>query len=263
LTYFLKTLPNSPKQVKTILEELGFSVSSTATSTLKRINHPFPRLLIEYRKLSKQFTSFANSLPTHINQKTNRIHQNIFQIGTQTGRTSSSNPNLQQMPKEQEWRDLFVAKQGYKIITADYAQIELRILSEYSQDRTFIDVFNRGEDLHSNTAANIFRGPLNKVSKIQRDMAKTINFGICYGMTPKGLADQLNISIKKAKMAIDSYFDAYPQIKPTLEWLGERARDDGFSVTINGRNAIILLAKMVTAQGKGKTPLSKILVGIF
>lgn len=160
------------------------------------------------------------------------------------------------MPKKQEWRDLFVSKPGFKIITADYSQIELRILCEYSQDRTFMDVFNRGGDLHSITAANIFRVPLNKVSKNQRDMAKTINFGICYGMTPKGLADQLNISIKMAKMAIDSYFDAYPQIKPTLEWLGERARDDGFSVTINGRKRYYPPGKngYRTRQGKN-TPI--------
>ncbi len=139
---------NSPIQMIKILNEFGFEVKSSAAGVLRKIKQPFPQLLVNYRKISKLLNSFANALPKFLNQKTGRIHQSIHQIGTVTGRTSSSSPNLQQMPKKQDWRDLFIAHQGWKLITADYSQIELRILAEYSQDPKLLDAFHQGIDLH-------------------------------------------------------------------------------------------------------------------
>jgi DNA polymerase I-like protein with 3'-5' exonuclease and polymerase domains len=194
---------NSPLQMIKILNELGYEVKSSAAGVLSRLDHPFANNLMKYRKLSKLLNSFANSLPQFINPETGRVHQSIFQLGIVTGRTSSSSPNLQQMPKQQEWRDLFIARPGYKLITADYSQIELRILAEYSQDTKLLFAFRQGIDFHALTAAEIFWTPIKEVTKWQQDAAKAVNFGIVYGMSPYSLAEQLGVGIRKAKGFID------------------------------------------------------------
>jgi DNA polymerase I-like protein with 3'-5' exonuclease and polymerase domains len=226
---------NSPIQIKKVLSKFGFAVKSTAIDYLKKVDHPFAKTLIQYRKLSKLTSSFIKKLPNHINPVTTRIHPNFHQLGTDTGRYTCQNPNLQQIPKEQHWRDLFKAPEGYKIITADYNQIELRILAEYSQDETFIDSYKNGEDLHKKTASEMLNVDINKINNEHRNVAKTINFGLCYGMTAVGLSGSLDIDTKKAEQLINRYFRAYPQVKNTLRKLGMQALTKGYSETLLGR----------------------------
>jgi len=147
---------NSHLQVKKVLSSLGYKVESTNIETLEKIPHPFAQKLVQHRSTSKLISSFIEKLPHHVHPCTGRIHANFFQLGTEAGRFTCEGPNLQQIPKEQEWRDLFIAEQGYRIITADYSQIELRILAEYSQDPVLLEAFLKGEDLHSRTAAQMF-----------------------------------------------------------------------------------------------------------
>jgi len=173
---------NSPVQVKQILRDLGFDVPGTGIEVIEKINHPFTKALVEYRKVSKLLSSFCDKLPKHVHAKTGRIHPEFFQLGTEAGRFTCQKPNIQQIPHKQEWRDLFSAPEGRKIITADYSQIELRILAEFSQDPAFLDAYRNGQDLHSRTASEMFNVPIDQVNKDQRGIAKTINFGLCYGM---------------------------------------------------------------------------------
>jgi len=225
----------SPVQVQQALSAFGFDVSGTGIEVIERINHPFTKTLVEYRKVSKLLSSFGDKLSKHVHEKTGRIHPDFFQLGTEAGRFTCQNPNLQQIPHDQEWRDLFSAPEGRRIITADYSQIELRILAEFSQDEAFLDAYRTGQDLHSRTAAEMFHIAIDQVSKNQRGIAKTINFGLCYGMSAKGLSDKLNITSEKAEAFINQYFRAYPKVKNTLQMLGMKAVNDLCSTTLGGR----------------------------
>lgn len=225
----------SPVQVKQVLNAFGFNVEGTGIKILAKINHPFTKTLVEYRKITKLLTSFVGKMPKHINKKTGRVHPQFFQLGTEAGRFTCQNPNVQQMPRDKEWRNLFSAPDGFKIITADYSQIELRILAEYSQDEAFLSAYRTGQDLHSRTAAEMFNLPINDVTKQQRGIAKIINFGLCYGMGAKGLSMGLNISIEKAESFISSYFRTYPKVKNTLQMLGKKAVENLYTVTLGGR----------------------------
>jgi DNA polymerase-1 len=216
----------SPVQVREVLADLGHQVDSTAEKVLKKIDHQFAAKLLEHRKLAKLLSSFVNKLPSHVHDKTGRIHPEFHQLGTVTGRYTCSKPNLQQIPKEQEWRDLFVAPLGRKLITADYNQIELRIVAELSKDPAFLEAYQNGEDLHQITADEV---------GISRDAAKAINFGLCYGMGPAGLAEKLGISRSEAGQYINRYFGAYAQVKQALDQLGFEAVRTGYSVTPLGR----------------------------
>ena len=226
---------NSPKQVKVILVKMGHNVKSTGIGTLEKLDSDFARAMIKYRKTSKLLSSFVEPLPKHINSKTGRIHPEFQQMGADTGRFTCKNPNLQQIPKEQEWRDLFVARPGYKILTADYSQIELRIMAEFSQDKAFLDAYRKGIDLHTRTAADVFQVNMDQVSNDQRSAAKAINFGLCYGQTSKGLSDKLNIPEEEAQSFIKAYYKAYPVVKNTLDRLGMKAVKEGHSQTVLGR----------------------------
>ena len=226
---------NSPSQIKKILSSMGFEVDSTGTDTLKKLNCAFAKKVIEYRKTSKLLSSFVEALPKHISQKTGRIHPEFLQMGTDTGRFTCQKPNLQQIPGEQIWRDLFTARPGYKILTADYSQIELRIMAEFSQDEVFLEAYRAGVDLHTKTAADVFKVSVAEVTKEQRGAAKAINFGLCYGMSSKGLSARLNIDENKAKEFIRAYYKAYPKVKSTLDKLGMKAVKEGYSQTILGR----------------------------
>jgi len=226
---------NSPVQVKQILRDLGFDVPGTGIEVIEKINHPFTKALVEYRKVSKLLSSFCDKLPKHVHAKTGRIHPEFFQLGTEAGRFTCQKPNIQQIPHKQEWRDLFSAPEGRKIITADYSQIELRILAEFSQDPAFLDAYRNGQDLHSRTASEMFNVPIDQVNKDQRGIAKTINFGLCYGMSAKGLSDKMNIASEKAETFINRYFRAYQKVKNTLQILGMKAINNHYSTTIGGR----------------------------
>jgi DNA polymerase-1 len=229
----------SPDQVRRTFQALGFRLRSTGIKELKKIDHPFAKTLVKHRKASKLLSSFVEALPKHINQKTGRIHPEFHQLGTDTGRFTCSKPNLQQIPKEQEWRDLFVAAPGHKIITADYSQIELRILAEFSQDPVFLEAYKAGKDLHQETADQI---------GLSRDQAKAINFGLCYGMGSKGLTERLNIPVKEAQCFISAYFRTYPRVKATLDKLGLKALSAGYSETPLGRKRYFKPADSFSAQ---------------
>jgi len=234
---FARTTINfrSPVQVNQLLNDFGFDVAGTGTEILEKIDHPFTKALLEYRKVSKLLSSFCDKLPKHIHPKTGRIHPEFFQLGTEAGRFTCQNPNLQQIPHDQEWRDLFSAPEGRKIITADYSQIELRILAEFSQDPAFVEAYHNNQDLHSRTASEMFNVPIDQVNKDQRGIAKTINFGLCYGMSSKGLSERLNIPGEKAEAFINQYFRAYPKVKKILQDLGMKAVSDLCSITLGGR----------------------------
>ena len=226
---------NSPKQVKRVLAEMGHEVESTGIDILEKLDSDFARAMVRYRKTSKLLSSFVEPLPGHINQETGRIHAQFPQMGADTGRFTCKNPNLQQIPKEQEWRDLFRARPRHKILTADYSQIELRIMAEFSEDKAFLEAYRKGIDLHTKTAADVFQVPMDRVSNDQRSAAKAINFGLCYGQASKGLSDKLNISEDKAQEFIKAYYKAYPVVKNTLDRLGMKAVKEGYSQTVLGR----------------------------
>ena len=250
----------STVQVKQALISFGFNVEGTGIEILEKIDHPFAKTLVEYRKTTKLLTSFVDKLPKHINEKTGRIHPQFFQLGTEAGRFTCQKPNVQQIPHNQEWRDLFSAPDGFKIITADYSQIELRILAEFSQDDAFLSAYRTGQDLHTRTAAEMFNLPIDKVPNEQRGIAKTINFGLCYGMSAKGLSEGLNISIEKAESFIHSYFQAYPKVRNTLETLGKKAVENLYTVTLGGRKRFFpspdSFASQKSLERKGKnTPI--------
>jgi DNA polymerase-1 len=238
----------SPVQVKRLFAGLGINLESTGTEILTKVQHPVARAIVEHRKLSKLLSSFVKKLPGHIHPQTGRIHPDFYQTGTEAGRFTCEKPNVQQIPKEQEWRDLFTAPAGFQIITADYSQIELRILAEYSQDSAFLDAYHHGQDLHNRTASEMFNVPLDQVSKEQRNVAKTINFGLCYGMSSKGLAARLNIGGEQADKFIRAFYRAYPRVKDTLQRLGMLAVRRHYSETLSGRKRYYPPADSFSAQ---------------
>ena len=240
---------NSPKQLAVILfEKLKLPVIkktktgfSTDVSVLEELaaHHELPDKIFNYRQLVKLKSTYADALPLEINSKTGRVHTSFNQTVAATGRLSSSDPNLQNIPIRtemgQEIRKAFIAQGENLMLSADYSQIELRILAHLSQDETLILAFQKGEDIHSRTAAEIFGTPLDAVDKNARRMAKAVNFGIIYGLSAFGLSRQLKISMKEAKTFIDQYFDLYPRIKTFMDGAIAEAREKGYTETIMNR----------------------------
>jgi DNA polymerase-1 len=233
---------SSPKQVLTVLKGLGFTVESTKKEVLAEINHSFTELLIEHRETSKLLSSFANRLPKHT-RLDGRIHPEFHQLGAKTGRFTCSNPNLQQIPKEQEWRDLFVAPPGFKLITADYGQIELRILAEFSRDPKLIEAFKAGKDFHQEVV---------NLMGVSRKIAKAINFGIMYGMGPGRLAKHLGVKFSEAQKFLEDYYKAFPKVKRCLEQLEVRPIIDGYTVTPLGRKRYFNVPQTMKEHGELK-----------
>ena len=241
--------PNSPRQVAEVLfDHLGLPVlekTRTGPSTSARVlaelavHHPLPGKLIEYRELQKLLSTYIDRLPEAINPNTGRIHTSFHQTSTATGRLSSSDPNLQNIPTRTEIgeriRRAFVAPPGSLLIGADYSQIELRLLAHLSGDPALIAAFREGKDLHRMTASRIFAIPEEAVTGKLRDAAKRINFGIIYGISPFGLARELGISRGEAKDYIDRFFTAYPRAKEFIDELIARATEHGYAETILGR----------------------------
>ncbi len=215
---------NSTQQLTKELNRLGIPVKNTKSEELAKFNHPIIKTLTEYKEAEKLLNTFVGKLPTFINKKTGRIHADFFQLGAKSGRLSCTKPNLQQQPSKTfpEWRTIFKAPQGNKIITADYSQIELRILAQVSQDKEYIQAYNKKEaDLHKLTASKIFKVPLEEVTKQQRSIAKTVNFGIAYGMWTSGLQKRLQsagieITENEAKGIIKGFYEAYPGVAKYL-----------------------------------------------
>lgn len=257
-------LINSPRQVGTVLfEELKLSDKarktksgqySTGEEVLEalRSKHPIAGLILDYRGLKKLLSTYIEALPKLINPTTGHIHTSFNQAVTATGRLSSSNPNLQNIPVRgedgREIRKAFVPEEGEIFFSADYSQIELRLMAHLSGDEHLINDFKEGKDIHAATAARIFKKPIEEISKDERRKAKTANFGIIYGISAFGLAERMEVSRTEAKELIDSYFETYPGVVAYIEQCKKTAREKGYVETlfhrrrylpdINSRNGV-------------------------
>ena len=243
----------SPKQLGTILfDKIGLRVlkktksgPSTDTSVLEELTleHPVAEQVLGYRTLSKLKGTYADALPKLVRADTGRIHTSFNQAVTATGRLSSSNPNLQNIPirsdEGRRIRQAFISAPGNMLMSADYSQIELRVLAHYSGDESLMDSFRNDEDVHRRTAAEIFGVAVTEVSAEMRRQAKMINFGIAYGMSPFGLSQRLRISTKTAKAAIDRYFERYSGVRRFIDEVVRKARNLGYAETLLGRRRAI------------------------
>ncbi|MGI0118467.1 DNA polymerase I [Zooshikella sp. RANM57] len=240
----------SPKQLQEIFfEKLKLPVikktpkgqPSTAEPVLQELalDYPLPKLILEYRGLSKLKSTYTDRLPEQVNPHTGRVHTSFHQAVTATGRLSSSDPNLQNIPirsaEGRRIRQAFIAPKGYKIVSADYSQIELRIMAHLSADSGLKNAFAHGMDVHKATAAEVFGVPHEQVTDNQRRNAKAINFGLIYGMSAFGLAKQLGISRQSAQEYIDLYFERYPGVLNYMESIREQAAEQGYVETLLGR----------------------------
>ncbi|MBW2599593.1 MAG: DNA polymerase I, partial [Deltaproteobacteria bacterium] len=244
---------NSPKQLQTILfDRLGLSRGrktkagySTDVDVLTNLakSYELPAEILAYRGMAKLKSTYVDALPALVNQETGRVHTSYNQTVTATGRLSSSNPNLQNIPirtpEGKRIRQAFIAPDGCEIVSADYSQIELRILAHLSGDELLIEAFESGEDVHTKTASDIFGVFPGMVSEEMRRQAKVINFGVIYGMSPFGLARELNISQKRAKDYIDGYFSRFSGVRVFIEETLEKARERGFVTTLLNRRRYI------------------------
>ncbi|MBB6340781.1 DNA polymerase-1 [Pseudomonas fluvialis] len=241
----------SPKQLGAILyEKLGLPIisktatgqASTAEAVLAELaeqDYELPKVLMQYRSLSKLKSTYTDRLPEQINPRTGRIHTSYHQAVTATGRLSSSDPNLQNIPirtaEGRRIRQAFVAPRGYKLVAADYSQIELRIMAHLAQDEGLLDAFRHGRDVHKATAAEVFGVAQDEVTSDQRRSAKAINFGLIYGMSAFGLAKQIGCDRKQAQAYIDVYFHRYPGVLAYMERTREQAAQQGYVETLFGR----------------------------
>lgn len=241
---------SSPKQLQTILfEKLNLPVvkktpggaPSTNEEVLEELadNHELPRVILEHRSLSKLKTTYTDKLPLMVDPKTRRVHTSYHQAVTATGRLSSRDPNLQNIPvrtdEGRRIRQAFIARDGYCIMAADYSQIELRIMAHLSQDKGLLKAFAEGKDIHRATAAEVFGVPLDDVTADQRRSAKAINFGLIYGMSAFGLARQLGIPRGEAQRYMDLYFERYPGVLDYMARTREHAAEKGYVETLEGR----------------------------
>ena len=221
-----KTPKGQPSTAESVLQELAYS-------------YPLPKIIMEYRALSKLKSTYTDQLPRQIFQGTGRVHTSYHQAVTATGRLSSSNPNLQNIPiRSEEGRQIrkaFIAKENCKIIAADYSQIELRIMAHLSGDQGLISAFKDGLDIHKTTASEIFQLSLDEVTEDHRRKAKAINFGLIYGMSAFGLSKQLSILRTEAQDYIDSYFARYPGVLAYMERIKSEAAENGYVETLYGR----------------------------
>lgn len=221
-----KTPKGAPSTNEEVLEELAFS-------------HELPKVLVEHRGLSKLKSTYTDKLPQMVNLQTGRVHTSYHQAVTATGRLSSSDPNLQNIPIRNEEgrriRQAFIAREGFTVVAADYSQIELRIMAHLSQDQGLINAFTQGKDIHRSTAAEIFGVALDEVTSEQRRNAKAINFGLIYGMSAFGLSRQLGIGRADAQSYMDLYFKRYPGVQTFMHDIREKAKAQGYVETLFGR----------------------------
>lgn len=240
----------STKQLQTILfEKQGIKplkktpggAPSTSEEVLEELalDYPLPKIILEHRGLSKLKSTYTDKLPLMINPKTGRVHTSYHQAVTATGRLSSTDPNLQNIPVRNEEgrriRQAFIAPEDYLIVSADYSQIELRIMAHLSRDKGLLSAFAEGKDIHRATAAEVFGMPLESVSNEQRRSAKAINFGLIYGMSAFGLSRQLNIPRRESQKYMDLYFERYPGVQEYMERTRAQAKEQGYVETLDGR----------------------------
>ncbi len=229
---------DKPKKTKT-----GQYVTSEEVLQNLRTKHPIVEKILDYRGYKKLLSTYIDALPQLINPRTGHIHTSYNQAVTATGRLSSSNPNLQNIPirdaNGKEVRKAFIPDEGCEFFSADYSQIELRIMAHLSRDANMIEAFREGHDIHRATAAKIYKLPMDQVTADQRRKAKTANFGIIYGITTFGLAERMQVSRAEAKELIDEYFATYPRVKAYMEQSIETARQKGYTETIFGRRCYL------------------------
>ncbi|HKD13896.1 MAG TPA: DNA polymerase I, partial [Candidatus Angelobacter sp.] len=242
---------NSPKQLGDVLfNKLNLpkpvkygkgKTISTAVDVLEELSveHEVPRLVLDYRQLSKLKSTYVDALPALLNRCTNRLHTTFNQAGTATGRLSSTNPNLQNIPIRtelgREIRAAFIAEPGCVLLSADYSQIELRLLAHFSDDPLLVEAFRRGDDIHSLTASQVFGVPPMMLDAEHRRRAKVVNFGIVYGLSPFGLSQQLGIEQREAKKFIDAYFEKYQGVRRFIDSVLEETRREQRVRTLFGR----------------------------
>ncbi len=245
---------NSPKQLATILFEklmipppgkktlTGYSTNAEVLETLSG-DYPIVDLILEYRTLEKLRSTYIDALPEQINSETHRIHSTFNQSGTATGRLSSTNPNLQNIPirrpEGKKIREAFKSAPGFSFISADYSQIELRLLAHLCEDPHLIQAFKNNEDIHKSCASMVFGVPLDEVTSEMRSKAKAVNFGLIYGQQAFGLSKQLGINVREAASFINTYFKKYPTVKDFLEKCKEDARREGRAKTLFGRERLL------------------------
>jgi DNA polymerase-1 len=242
---------NSPKQLGDVLfNKLNLpkpvkygkgKTISTAVEVLEELSetHEVPRLVLDYRQLSKLKSTYVDTLPQLIDCKTGRVHTTFNQTGTSTGRLSSTNPNLQNIPIRtelgREIRAAFIAESGNLLLSADYSQIELRLLAHFSEDPLLVEAFRRGDDIHQLTASQVFGVPPLMIDAEHRRRAKAVNFGIVYGLSPFGLSQQLGIEQREAKRFIDAYFEKYAGVRKFIDRVLEETRREQSVKTLFGR----------------------------
>ena len=264
----------STKQLQEILfEKLGLPVKKKtpkgAPSTNEEVldelaqeGHIVPKLLIEHRGLSKLKSTYTDKLPQMINPKTGRVHTSYHQAVTATGRLSSSDPNLQNIPIRNEEgrriRQAFIAREGYKIVAADYSQIELRIMAHLAHDEGMLKAFTEGKDIHRSTAAEIFGVSLEEVTNEQRRNAKAINFGLIYGMSEFGLSNQLGISRQEARTYMDAYFNRYPNVLQFMTDIKAKAAEQGYVETLLGRR--LYLPEIKSSNGMRRKAAERVAI---
>ena len=221
-----KTPKGAPSTAEEVLIELS-------------LDYPLPKVILEHRSLSKLQNTYIDKLPEIVHPETHRVHTNYHQAVTATGRLSSSNPNLQNIPirsaEGRRIRNAFIAPKGYKILAADYSQVELRIMAHLSQDKNLLDAFINNQDIHKATASEVFDVPFDDVTSEQRRRAKAVNFGLIYGMSAFGLSKQLDIPIPDAQKYMDTYFERYPGVLNYMERTRQKAAEHGYVETLLGR----------------------------
>jgi len=244
-----KFLVSSPKQLQTILFEklelpplkktkTGYSTAESVLEQLA-VEHELPALILAWRRLSKLMSTYIEALPPLVSEKTGRIHPTFNQTGAATGRMSATNPNVQNIPIRTEEgirvREAFVPAEGCRLLSADYSQVELRVLAHYSGDDSLVDAFSKGEDIHRRTAAEVAGISPDEVSDDQRARAKAVNFGIIYGSSAFGLSNTLKIAPAEAQQTIDAYFARYGGVRRFLDETVESAAELGYVITLLGR----------------------------
>ena len=228
-------LVDKPKKTKTG----QYSTAEDVLSYLAK-DHEIIRNILDFRGLSKLKSTYVDALPEQVNAQTHRVHTDYMQTVAATGRLSSNNPNLQNIPirteRGRQVRKAFVPRsEDYILLAADYSQIELRIIAALSKEETMIEAFKNGEDIHTSTASKVFNVPLNAVTREQRSNAKTVNFGIIYGVSAFGLSNQTNLTRSESKELIDTYYATYPKLRDYIQDQVDFARDNGYVQTVLGR----------------------------
>ncbi len=252
----------SPEQVLSALRRLGLEVASTSEHHLKSLDHPAATLLLKHRELATYLKMFGRPMPGYVHPDTGRIHAEYWQLGAASGRTTSTSPNMQQLPHDKETRALFGAMPGNALVIADYSQIELRIACEISGDRNMLEAFAKGEDIHRRTAALVTGKAADDVTKADRQLAKAINFGLVYGMQPQGFQayarDAYGVSLtgEEAERFHQAFFQAYPGLQRWHYAQTARAKRSGAVRTLSGRlrpfeNVLLTTATNTPVQGTG------------